>query len=70
MEIKNDGVLVELDPKKEYIMLIESDFMTQEQASQIKQPLNGLILYGHNIAKGVKFIENSDKIVGIKYFEK
>ena len=70
MEVKNDGVLVELDPKKEYIMLIESDFMTQEQVSQIQKPLDGMILYGQNIAKGVKFIENSDKIVGIKYFKK
>ena len=69
MKVKNAGVLVELDPKKEYIMLIDAEVLSEEHARNIKPPLNGMIFYGSSIAKGITFVENSDKIVGIKYLK-
>ena len=69
MKVKNKGALIELDPNKEYIMLIEASMMSEEQVTQIKAPLNGKVIYAHNIMKGIKFVENSNKIVGIKYLK-
>jgi len=69
MKTKKLGTLVELDPNKDYIMLVDSDVIPREQIYDIKLR-NGLILFGNKITEGITFVENSDKIVDIKIRKK
>lgn len=65
IKVKNAGTLIELDPNKKYIMLIDAEAMSEEHVAAIKLE-NGSIIFGPDILSHIVFIENSDKIVDIK----
>jgi len=68
MKTKKLGTIVELDPNKKYIMLLDASVLTEEQVEQLADSKirDGLIIYGYKIQEGVTFIENSDRIVEIR----
>ena len=71
MKTKKLGTIVELDPTKKYLMLIDADMMAEEEAMKIVEGgiRDGMVIYAHKIREGVTFVENSDKIVEVKINE-
>jgi len=69
-KVKEGGALVELDPKKNYIMLIDASAFTKEEASEVVRMVgrgkNGGI-WARGILEGVRFVEYSSNIIGVKY---
>lgn len=68
--IKKVGQLIELDPDKKYIMLIERDILTAEDmqvlALHMQKQEGSLMAITLPNFDAIQFVENSDKVVDIQ----
>ena len=69
MEIKEQGQILELDPAKEYWLFIKVGSLLAKIAERgmIKRKNNQVFIVGN--LNEFKFVENSDKIIGISFEE-
>lgn len=69
MKIKEQGQILELDPTKEYWLFIKIGSLLAKSAKQglIKRKNNQILFVGN--LDEFKFVENSDKIVGVSFEE-
>lgn len=65
MKTNKLGTIVELDPTKNYIMLIDETAMPIEHIANIKLD-NGTIIVAKDIGDNIKFVENSERIIDIQ----
>ena len=69
MKVEEHGQILELDPTKEYWLFIKAGSLLAKAAKQGKiRKINGQILFVGSMDE-FKFIENSDKVVGISFEE-
>ena len=71
--MKKIGQLIELDPNKQYILMIDSSCMERDhvaQASRMLQEKRSFTLAGIGLPKKVVLIEHKGRIVNIKQYEK
>ena len=67
MEIKEDGLILELDPTKEYWMIIKvGSFLWKYGKAGYIRKKDGQILFAGNLNE-FKFVENTDRIKGIVF---
>ena len=68
-DMKVVGQIVELDPMKKYVMLIERDVLTPEDmqllALHMQKQEGGLMTITLPTFDCIKFVENSDRIVEV-----
>ena len=58
------GIVVELDPTKDYIIVFDPRWVTHGQVDQfVRRPMRNGNVYQLSL-KGFKIVENSDRIVG------
>ncbi len=70
MEIKEDGLILELDPTKEYWMFVRAGSMLARAVKQghLRNKKPGKIIFVGQMDE-FRFVENSDKIKGIVFEE-
>lgn len=69
MEVKEQGQILELDPTKEYWLFVKANSLLGRLAKEgLITRRNNQILFAGDMDE-FKFVENSDKIIGISFEE-